>query len=82
MNKLVLSVFDVKAGTHLPPFMARTLGEASRLFEDAVNDAKTPLHSHPDDYILVHLANWNEETGIYEPVQRIEVTNARSVIKE
>lgn len=82
MNKLVLAVYDIKASCHLTPFMTRTLGEAHRLFEDAVNDPKTPLNAHPDDFILVKLAEFNEVDGVYTPCTREEISTARSVIKE
>lgn len=70
MNLLMFSVFDSKAKVFSKPFFMRTLGEASRMFADAVNaPAKdNPWAAHPEDYTLFHLADFSDDDGAIFPL--------------
>lgn len=61
----VFSVRDVKAHTFSPPFYVRSDGEARRAFAGIANDARTGVGQYPEDYELVRLGEWDDETGAH-----------------
>lgn len=74
INK-VFSIRDLKIEAYLQPFMAPTVGAAVRSVQDALSDASTALAKHPEDYQLFHLADFNDETGVYTPIIPSELIN-------
>lgn len=60
---LVMSVYDIKIESYGPPFFALAIGQASRIFEDSVNAADSPLGKHPEDYRLFHIGYFDESDG-------------------
>lgn len=66
MKHLLLAVFDVKMGAYMPPFCAVAIGQASRMFEDAVSQAEGPMGRHPEDYRLFLLGHWDDSTGLVD----------------
>lgn len=63
MIQKVFGVYDSKAEAYLQPWFAITAGAAIRAFSDAVNEGKSPLCKHPEDYILYELADFDDATG-------------------
>lgn len=59
------SVYDSKVGQYLPPWQARSNGEAIRSFIDATNDPKSPFNNHPEDYTLFHIGYFDAKTAQY-----------------
>ena len=41
----VFSIYDDKASVYLPPFVAKTVGEADRLFDSVVKDSDSTIAS-------------------------------------
>lgn len=64
---VLFAIFDAKTEAYLPPFFQRTRSAAERLFADTVNGSDNPIASHPEDYTLMELAEWNENTGEITP---------------
>lgn len=62
----VFSVFDSKAEIWSPPFIARNSGVATRIFEQAVNDANGEISKYPSDYALMEIGAWSEDEGRVE----------------
>lgn len=60
----IYSVFDGKAQTFSPPFVAKTDAEAIRILESVVIDERTTIGKYPDDYTLFAVGEWNEDSGI------------------
>lgn len=60
----IYSVFDGKAQTFSPPFIAKTDAEAIRILESVVIDERTTIGKYPDDYTLFAVGEWNEDSGI------------------
>jgi hypothetical protein len=76
----VFSVYDKAVGAHLPPFYARSKGEALRSFSDACNDSKHQFYQHGLDYVLVFLGEFNDVGGIFscgEPVRILSATECK-----
>lgn len=65
MKLKACSIYDKRAQAYGPPMCYPTLGVAERSFSDAVNDAGTTLHKHPEDYQLYELGEFDTETGEY-----------------
>lgn len=65
MKQTVVAVFDSAVQVFGRPFFVRSVGEAIRSFSDEVNrkGSDSPFNSHPDDYSLYHLADYDDEFG-------------------
>jgi hypothetical protein len=59
----IFSIKDIKTGTHNPPFYQKNVGEASRTFEKLCNDKTSILNEYPEDFVLLKLGNFCDETG-------------------
>lgn len=62
----VYAVRDAKAGAFLPPFVYHAKGMAVRIFGDCCRDDSHQWGKHPEDYSLYRLANWDDESGLYD----------------
>lgn len=67
--KKFYSIFDTKALAFAQPFLASNDATAVRMVRGAARDPNTDLHRFPTDYVLVGLADWNEETGTIIPFE-------------
>lgn len=68
MRKSILAVFDAKAQAFTTPFFHSTPESAQREFQEAVNDPKTDFNRWPEDYTLMHVGDYDHETGVITPV--------------
>jgi hypothetical protein len=59
----MFSIFDAKAETFMPPFCVHSVGIAKRDFSDAVNDGKSFVNKHPEDYSLFEIGTYDDQTG-------------------
>lgn len=68
----VFSVLDRKAKNYNLPFYCPTKEVAQRAFAHSVNDPQSGMaFSHPEDFTLYHVGEYNDETGAtssFEPV--------------
>lgn len=60
----VYSVYDSAVGAFLQPFMARSHGEATRMFMKATVD-NSQISANVKDYGLYYLSEFNDVTGEY-----------------
>lgn len=65
----MLSVYDSKALTYMPPFNMKTIGEAIRAFETSCKDPKTQFYLYPADFTLVEIGQFCEQTGTLTPIK-------------
>lgn len=74
------SVYDSLAKGYLPPFIALTDGEATRIFQAALTDGETKFAKTPQDYSLYHVGDFDPGaglmTGTREPVLIISALDA------
>lgn len=63
MKYKVFSIYDVKAKTFSPPFVCPHTGQALRDFSDLVQDPKTRIAAHPEDYNLQCLGEYDDCSG-------------------
>lgn len=67
MKRAVCAVFDSAVNTYGQPFFVPAVGAAVRSFIDEVNRkaADNQLNQHPDDFTLFHVADYEDETGVF-----------------
>lgn len=73
MEMFVCAVFDQAAGVFGRPFYCRAKGEATRGFMDEVArvgsaDQPNPISSHPQDFALFCLATFDDNSGVFRPL--------------
>ncbi|AZL82747.1 nonstructural protein [Apis mellifera associated microvirus 31] len=79
----LFAMLDKKAGHFLQPFPETSTIAALRGFEIAVNDAKSIFCRFPDDFSLMELADFDQETGQISPYATPQdLGSARTVLKK
>lgn len=68
MVKQVYSIEDVKLNVFLPPMVLINDMAARRLFSDVANDSQTDVGRHPEDFRLVRLGDFNDNSGLLSPL--------------
>lgn len=63
MKLEILSVLDLKAKTYGRPIADVTLGSARRGFGDACVSPDGQFYKHPEDFVLMHLGEFDDQTG-------------------
>lgn len=63
MSKKMYSVFDKKAQVYGTPFFTQNEALALRSFQRAANDSTIDLGLFPNDFTLVELGDFDEDTG-------------------
>jgi hypothetical protein len=58
------SLFDAKAAAYLQPFLSKTDSTATRSVRQALDDENAPMARFPEDFCLVRLGSFDENTGI------------------
>lgn len=66
-TQFVCAVFDVAAGCYGRPFFVSAKGLAIRGFIDEVRKggSESPIASHPSDFTLFHIADFDDNTGVF-----------------
>lgn len=68
MDLILVSIKDRKVQAFHAPSTVRAIGEATRNFQDAVNDPKNgQLYNHPEDFELYRLGTYDDQTGQIAP---------------
>lgn len=80
MKSLVFSVQDKAIGAFLPPFFARSRGEAIRSFSEAVNQKDHQFFRHAADYTLFALGEFDDGSGLMAPTEPMRVVSALEVL--
>lgn len=75
---IVMTIRDRAVDTYMSPMFARSENEATRQFNDAINnnDTQNPLYKHPEDYDLYRLGTYDDQTGEFhnEPRPHMVIT--------
>jgi len=80
----VYSIYDSAVKAYQDPFYMHSEGQAIRAFSDTVNNEKSLVHSHPEDFVLFYLGTYDDQTGKFQPPADqtpVSVTTALSVVK-
>lgn len=54
---------DTKVDHYLPPFLAANDATAQRMLQDGARDPTSLLAMHPEDFQLICIGEFNEQTG-------------------
>lgn len=65
----VFSVYDRKMNLYHNPIFVAHPAEVMRLVSDCVNSPH-PYGRHPMDYELVQVAEWDEQTGMFQSMMQ------------
>lgn len=63
MKTKLFAIYDVKADSYASPFTMPTNGMAIRGFVDLAKDPQTMIGKHPEDYKLVQIGSFDDESG-------------------
>lgn len=63
----VYTIWDAKAETHTQPFFADGEPVAVRMFERAAMETSHTMHTHPGDFTLFEIAEWDDIDGLMHP---------------
>lgn len=84
MKTRVFSIFDAKAAVFGVPFFVHNDAMAVRLFSDLVNDPKSMVARHPEDYSLYFVGTFEDDTalitGEVTPTSLMTASNMRKPI--
>lgn len=73
MIQKMFAIRDTKAQAFLQPFFSSAAGAALRALGDAVNDGKSPIALHPEDYVLYEVASFDDQTAEIVPISPIKL---------
>lgn len=73
MKHNIFTVFDQKAKAHLPPFFLPEIGMAERTFADCCNDKEHQFGKHPEDYTLMRIGTFDDQTAYIKILEVPEV---------
>lgn len=59
----IFAVKDMRAGHYLQPNVQKSVADALRSWETIANEKGNMISSFPHDFRLLHLADFNSETG-------------------
>lgn len=62
------AIYDTKAAAYVSPFFEVNNAVAMRRFEDLVNDPRSPIAKHSEDYILFGIGQFDDSTGVIAPL--------------
>ena len=71
----IFAIHDSKAQAHFPPFYLPTKAMAVRAFADMANDPTNNVGKHPEDYTLFHIGEYDDNTGVIEPLSPTTAIN-------
>lgn len=60
---ILFCVHDSKAQVYMPPVAFRSIGEASRAFEDSCRDVSSSFFKFPSDFTFIELGTFDQNTG-------------------
>lgn len=75
----VYSVFDSKGDVYGEPWFAMNDAVARRMFVDGVNDSRTAMYKHAEDYTLFYVGEWDASGGKLAGVEPVAIVNGIKV---
>lgn len=63
MELKIFAVRDEKAQAFMDPFVVPHVGQATRSFQDASSNDRSPINKHPEDYTLFQIGTFDNESA-------------------
>lgn len=79
MDGNIYSVFDIKVGAYIGPFVSHNDSTAIREFANAIADPDHNFHKHSHDYALFRIGKWEAETGKCVSTAREQIAQAHEL---
>lgn len=70
MNVKMFTIYDRVAKLHNSPFCFNTIGQALREFTTLANNPQSTIGQHPEDYTLLEIATFDDNTGLVLPYDK------------
>ena len=68
------SVYDEKSKVYLPPFVAKTVGEADRIFDSVIKAGQSTISQYPADHTLYHIGSFVDDSAYVEHVKPVFIS--------
>lgn len=81
MVKFLVSIFDKKVQVFGNPVIAMNEADAVRMARTVVSSDDSQISLYPEDFTLYHVGNFNDATGVLEPINPIILTELVSLVK-
>lgn len=81
MRLEIFAVYDRQVNAFLPPFYARSKGEAIRSFSEAVNDPNKTFGKYAVDFALMSFGEFDDNSGSFITHDPVRVIAANEVIE-
>jgi hypothetical protein len=75
VRHFIFSIFDSAASVYMRPFPAQAEGAASREFSDLCVAGDSPFAKHPEDYTLMRIGMFDDNTGEVVPETPVKVVS-------
>lgn len=59
----IFAIRDRQLAAYMQPWPAQTIGQATRMFTDEINNRDSTIHKHPNDYDAYHIGAFDTDTG-------------------
>lgn len=79
MKLFCMAIRDRQTTAFMNPFYVAHVGAAIRGFTDLINDGKSDLARHPEDYDLYQLGTFDDGTGMHEVAVPTQVSVGKNV---
>lgn len=79
----IFAIYDLKSASYKQPFPDLSTVNALRSFSQAVNGSDSLLAQYCDDFCLMELATFDQDTGRITPFESpINLGSARTVLRQ
>lgn len=82
MKMNVYSIFDTATKAYMRPFFMQADGQAMRAFSDLVADRDHDVGRHPEDYSLMRIGVWDDQTAKYAAEEPDSLLTGLQVLAE
>ncbi len=69
----MFAIYDSAALAYNAPFSFGQMGQAVRAFADLASDPNSNISKHPQDYVLFMIGQYNDNTGVMEPMEHVRL---------
>lgn len=83
MKLMVLCIRDRAANVYGQPFFSMSVGVAIRSFQDEVNRSAPDnnLNKHPEDFDLYQLGSYDDNSGLFDTGQPVQVAVGKDMVR-
>ena len=69
MITITCSIYDQATNAYMRPFMAQTVGQAVREFQNEVLRPESAMGKHKEDYALFQVGTFDDQNGLVEAIE-------------